>query len=167
MIPTAEFVADLVRLNGNELVGKTRFQKTAYFLETRGVGYGFDFEYYHYGPYSEDLALAIDDAVALDEIDLEWKFSSNTQPFAVFRLKSPGEIDITDKVSGHRKKLLRILARYDSVSLELAATADFLEKSGYSDPWAETQNRKPTKSNPERFTKAKMLLDEIRSEPMD
>lgn len=167
MTPTADFVADIVRLNGNALVGKTRFQKTAYFLEMKGVGYGFDFEYHHYGPYSEDLALAIDDAVALGEISLEWKLSSNTQQFAIFHLEDAKEIDIPDNLSTRRKKLLRILDRYDAVSLELAATADFLEKSGYPDPWAETQNRKPAKSNSERFAKAKMLLSEIRSEPLD
>ena len=43
------------------LVGRTRFQKTAYFLEAAGVGYGFDFSYHYYGPYSEELAVAVSD----------------------------------------------------------------------------------------------------------
>jgi uncharacterized protein YwgA len=162
MNKAAEFAADIVRLNGNELVGKTRFQKTAYFLEAANVGYGFDFEYYHYGPYSEELALGIEDALALENIQINWKQSSRLQPFAVFSSLSSDDENL-DETASRRKSVLQLLNGYDSISLELAATADFLEKSGYEDPWSETRNRKPTKSTEERFAKAKKLLSEFRS----
>lgn len=162
MNKAAEFAAEIVRLNGNELVGKTRFQKTAYFLEAAGIGFGFDFEYYHYGPYSEELSLGIDDAVALEEMNVTWKQSSRLQPFAIFSRQQDSELP-SDDLTNRRKAILHLLDSYDSLSLELAATADFLEKSGYSDPWAETRNRKPTKSTDDRFTKAKQLLAEFRA----
>lgn len=161
MSKAAQFAEEIVLLNGSELVGKTRFQKTAYFLEAAGVGYGLDFEYYHYGPYSEELSLGIDDALALDNLSITWKQSSRLQPFAVF--SSKGESPALDEIGAKRKKVLSLLDRYDSVSLELAATADFLENSGYSDPWGETRNRKPTKATDDRLAKAERLLAEFRS----
>jgi hypothetical protein len=43
-------VVRLVRSNGGSLVGDTRLQKSAYFLEKLGAGFGFPFSYHHYGP---------------------------------------------------------------------------------------------------------------------
>src|SRR5580693_3962979 len=51
-------VADIVHDAGGEVVGRTRLQKIAYLLELAGLGEGFDFEYRHYGPYSDQLAAA-------------------------------------------------------------------------------------------------------------
>ena len=67
----AENVSDIVRLNGGIVVGKTRLQKTAYFLKSRNVGYGFNFAYHYYGPYSEELRIAAEDAAALKMIEIE------------------------------------------------------------------------------------------------
>lgn len=161
MSKAAQYAEEIVLLNGSELVGKTRFQKTAYFLEVAGIGYGLDFEYYHYGPYSEELSLGIEDALALENLSITWKQSTRIQPFAVFNSKAA--VPASDEMNEKRKKVLDLLDRYDSVSLELAATADFLEKSGYSDSWAETRNRKPTKATNDRLMKARKLLAEFRS----
>ena len=50
MTQDAADVAKVIELNGGELIGRTRLQKTFYFLERLGVGFGFDFQYHHYGP---------------------------------------------------------------------------------------------------------------------
>jgi uncharacterized protein YwgA len=55
-------VRRIVKLNGGRLTGKTRLQKSAYFLESYDVGFGLEFEYHHYGPYSEELASLAEDA---------------------------------------------------------------------------------------------------------
>ena len=47
-------VTALVNLNGGRIVGKTRLQKTVYLLKECGIDLGFDFDYHHYGPYSEN-----------------------------------------------------------------------------------------------------------------
>jgi len=157
-----QVIADVIHLNGGKLVGKTRLQKTFYFLELYGLGSGLDFQYHHYGPYSEDLSLGVDDAVALDVLSLDWKVGNNS-PYAVFSVASHGSLRDDDKTKS-RKIVLSVLDKYDSVSLELAATADFLSKVGYEDdPWAETRLRKSTKATGDRMEKAKALLSELQS----
>ena len=54
-----------VRDAGGELVGRTRLQKVAYLAQLAGFGDDFDFEYRHYGPFSEDLAAGIEIAALL------------------------------------------------------------------------------------------------------
>ncbi|MBY5798190.1 hypothetical protein [Rhizobium leguminosarum] len=153
-------IADLVQLNGGRIVGKTRLQKTFYFLEACDLGLGLDFQYYHYGPYSEDLSLAVDDAVALDVLSIDWKAGTNA-PYAVFSVTSPNTIVSSSNDDG-RKKILSVLEKYDSISLELAATADFLSRVGYeSDPWSETKIRKSTKATDEKVERAKRLLSDL------
>jgi uncharacterized protein len=51
----------------------------------------------------------------------------------------------------------------DAVELELAATAVFLSKDGYNDPWAETARRKPEKAQSGRIERAKRLLRRLGS----
>ncbi len=119
----ASEAAHLIRLNGGQLIGKTRLQKSAYFLESKGGSRIFDFSYYHYGPYSEDLSDSIDDAHALRLVDLDWKNSQAGTRYAIFR----SQVSSADEPQDHqRRKILNILGQYSAVELELAATTDFL-----------------------------------------
>lgn len=61
----AHQAAAIVRDAGGYIVGRTKLQKIAFFLEAAGVGAGFLFRYKHYGPYSEQLATAAQHAAAL------------------------------------------------------------------------------------------------------
>jgi uncharacterized protein YwgA len=156
----ADMVAKVLFLNGGKLIGKTRFQKTIYFLEEAGRGFGFDFEYYHYGPYSEELSSLMSDAEALKLCAIEWASTKSGAKFAIF---NSNKNDFpSDAQDSNRTKILNILKEYDSVTLELAATADFLHKYESSkNKWEETARRKPDKVNPERIMKAKNLLKEL------
>lgn len=158
----ASDVARLVHLNGGHLIGKTRLQKSAYFLDAYGAGFGFDFDYHRFGPYSEELANATDDARALNLLEENWRESQGGIKYAVFHSKSlPGEEQALDS---RRRKILKILEGYSAIEVELAATADFLKKNGYvDDPWTETQRRKTTKMNPARLEKSRRLLTELNS----
>jgi uncharacterized protein len=158
----ASDVAHLILLNGGRLVGKTRLQKSAYFLEAKGVGFGFDFSYHHFGPYSEELSNSADDAIALKLIDIDWKTSQAGARYAIFRVgeaPSDGNGAQDDK----RKKILDVLSKYSAVELELAATADFFERTALAaDAWAETKRRKSGKLSGERLHRSKQLLEEIK-----
>ncbi|MBL1406574.1 MAG: hypothetical protein COC17_06110 [Hyphomicrobiales bacterium] len=159
MTISAGSVAKIVVLNGGGLVGKTRFHKTAYFLEEFGVGFGFSFEYYHFGPYSKDLSVSLIDANALDFISEDFERTQQGAIYSVFKSSIDGGEDESDEL---RSKILAKLGDYDSVILELAATADFLAKSGYeNNSWEETKNRKPEKSTDERIQRSKELLEEL------
>jgi uncharacterized protein YwgA len=153
-------VAEITALGGGTLTGKTRLQKTAYLLESKGVGYGFDFAYHYYGPYSEELGTAAEDAKALGLLSTEEYVTAAGFPYAVFRtaLEAPGGSDTVSR----RARIVSVLNGYDSITLELAATADFLAKNGFSsDPWTETCRRKARKASPETVARAKQLLEHI------
>ena len=153
-------VAKLVQLNGGRLVGKTRLQKTAYFLEAKGVGYGFDFSYYRFGPYSEELANYADQAYQNNLINISWETSQEGVPYAVFITNSALSDD--HNLNPTRSKILTILKKYTALEIELAATADFLKKNGYQDSfWIEMQRRKANKVTNDRLAGARRLLEEV------
>jgi uncharacterized protein YwgA len=155
-------VAALVSLNGGKIVGKTRLQKTVYLLKSCGVDLGFDFDYHHYGPYSEELSIASGDAVALQLVNEEWH-SSYGNDYAVFSSSSPvpqAKLPLPRKTS----TVLTVLAGYDAVTLELAATADFLSKNGFPNTaWEETRRRKASKVTPTRIQRSKELVAKLAS----
>ncbi len=164
MTDSAKAVGELVALAGGFMEGKTRLQKSDYFLESRGVGYGFTFAYHYYGPYSEGLAVAADDAAALRFITPEMRETTQGLRYVAFRLGPLGaELDPRSSPKSKRRKgVLELLAKYDTVTLELAATADFLARNGHKDdPWQETIRRKKEKASPSRLSKAKRLLEEV------
>lgn len=160
-MPDAFDVARLVRSNGGQLIGKTRLQKSAYFLEQFGAGFGFEFGYHHYGPYCEELASVTDDAHALHLLDIDWANSQAGTPYAIFRDKG-AQLEGHPGADERRIQMLNILSRYSAVELELAATADYLANNGYgSNPWAETKRRKASKLTEQRMIEAKRLLQEL------
>jgi uncharacterized protein YwgA len=163
MMADASDIARLIHLNGGRLIGKTRLQKSAYFLEIMGAGFGFDFSYHRFGPYSEDLANSADDAFALGLIDVDWKEAEGGTHYAIFQNK-PSNENFENKAEQdlRRQSLLNVLKRYSSIEIELAATADFLRRNGYAkDPWTETRRRKASKVDDARLIKSQRLLREL------
>ena len=152
-----DMVAGVIALNGGQLVGKTRLQKSVYLLGLCGIDLGFDFDYHHYGPYSEELSAASRDAELLGMLSVEWR-SSYGNDFATFYSKA--KVDLPQAELGRRA--LELLSNYETTVLELAATADFLSNNGYqSDPWGETSRRKASKVTPTRVEQSKRLLSEL------
>jgi uncharacterized protein len=144
--------AEIVRDAGGRIIGRTKLQKVAYLLELSGLGDGFQFEYRHYGPYSEDLAGAIQiaDAFGLvreDERQAEWggKYSIYT---ATERAGN--------RLQGARVSFAEAAAQIGPVELELAATAAYLSAvEGSANPWEETTQLKPEKADETRINAAK------------
>ncbi|HEX3709968.1 MAG TPA: hypothetical protein VHV56_08770 [Pseudolabrys sp.] len=155
--------ARIIWLNGGRMIGKTRFQKSTYFLEALGIGFGFEFAYHHYGPYSEELASLSEDARALQFLDIEFHRSQDGPEYAIFVAKGENiEGDQNRNLDSLREAALQILKKYTAVELELAATADFLEKIGFGDrAWSETGRRKALKASNDRIARAKQLLQEL------
>ncbi|WP_238121750.1 MULTISPECIES: hypothetical protein [unclassified Xanthobacter] len=161
MVNAPEAIAEVVSLNGGKIVGRTRLQKTLYFLEVAHLGYGFDYDYYHYGPYSEEVATSARDAEVLQILNVDWRSTADGIEYAVYTAPIVG---IEEPESQQKRAILGKLASVDSITLELAATANFLERNGFAaDPWAETAIRKPSKATPKRIEKAKALLADLGS----
>lgn len=135
-------VASIISDAGGRIIGRTKLQKIAYFLEATGIGSGFDFEYRHYGPYSEDLAAAA-------RLEKLFGFLEETEAtaawggtYSIFTTRHQSEAS-----NNPRKQLISISSNADSIALELAATAAFLAIEGHRDPWGETAKRKPEKAS--------------------
>ncbi|WP_437968911.1 hypothetical protein WMF04_06325 [Sorangium sp. So ce260] len=144
--------AEIVRDAGGEVVGRTKLQKIAYLLELAGLGEGFPFEYRHYGPYSEELADAIQVARVFGLVNEEERPATWGGSYSIFR--TPPKLGAPP--GGPRAAFAELAARIDSIELELAATAAYLHAvEGHDDPWEETARRKPEKAKGGRLDRAK------------
>lgn len=150
--------ADIIADAGGTVVGRTRLQKLAYLLELTGLGEGFEFQYRHYGPYSETLATATRDAALLGLIAEDVKPASWGGFYSVFTTTVQSN-------NAQRSMLTNVAIGVDSIVLELAATAAFLREEGFRDPWGETERRKPEKTTDGRLELAKKLYRTISEIP--
>jgi uncharacterized protein len=144
--------AAIVRDAGGRIIGRTRLQKVAYLLELAGLGDGFQFEYRHYGPYSEDLSEAIQMADVFGLVTEEERRADWGGVYSIYAA--------TDRAgrpaSGVRSEFAEKAAQIGPIALELAATAAYLHVSeGSKDPWEMTKRLKPEKASHGRLQLAK------------
>lgn len=148
---------------GGELVGRTRLQKVVYLSQLAGFSDDFQFEYRHYGPYSEELAEAIEIAAGLRVVEEEERQAQWGGWYSVF------STDQNLPTIDNRAEFVAKAAEINAIELELAATAAFLyveEGIGPDerDPWEETRAHKPEKAangNLERAKEAYKALTKI------
>lgn len=149
---------------GGQLVGRTRLQKVAYLTQLAGFPVGFEFEYRHYGPFSEELATAMEIASGLGLVQEEERRADWGGRYSIYR--SQGRTGATDNM---RMKFVSAAAKIDAVELELAATAAFLYavdgvgRLRPGDPWAETVKLKPEKAIDGRLDRAKAAYNRLRT----
>jgi len=145
-------VAEIVRDAGGTIVGRTRLQKIAYFLELTGQGSGFDFEYRYYGPYSESLYEATCVANVFGLINEEERLANWGGRYSVYTISR----ELSKNVDSERAQFVTKAAEIGAVELELAATAAYLSAvERCQDPWGETMKRKPEKAGDGRLDRAK------------
>lgn len=163
MMDLADYVGALVLLNGGKIVGKTRLQKTAYLLEASGIGFGIDFDYHDYGPFSAELAFAADDAESLEYIETNMRPGFHSVPYTIFESTDKAPRFKKGEQTGARREALEAMRGYSALILELAATAVFLKGNGYPEnSWEEVCKRKPSKATPDRLKQAKNLISDLR-----
>ena len=164
-----DIVVGLVALNGGELVGRTRLQKQAYLLDRCGADFDLEFTYYHYGPYSFDLAAGSHDARAEGRIAVDERPGRHGVPYAIFRSGSEaGAPACLGKLPAEKARaVLDATKGVSDVVLELAATIVFLRDEwdyygkGTVDAVEETRKRKSLKATDERMEKALDLLSNL------
>ncbi|MCX7382619.1 MAG: hypothetical protein NT133_14655 [Alphaproteobacteria bacterium] len=153
-----QIAARFVREAGGQLVGRTRLQKVAYLTQLAGFGDDLDFEYRHYGPFSEDLATGMEIAAGLGMIKEEEKRAEWGGRYSVYQTteQTPPAVDAT------RSAFVAAAAKIGAIELELAATAAFLfvtegcDGSPGKDPWQRTAELKPDKAANGRLELAKL-----------
>lgn len=135
-----------------KLVGRTKLQKTFCLLELAGEGFGFRFDYYKFGPYSEDLSLVVDRAIDLGYLNEEVTRAHWGGRYSTYRSA------INCELSPRAKQFIECSAKEDAVVLELAVTAAFLSTQGSENAWLEVQERKPEKATQQNLSKARTFL---------
>lgn len=149
--------AGIVRDAGGRIVGRTRFQKIAYLLSVVSLEEGLPFAYKHYGPYSVELATGVSDANLLGLLKETEQQATWGGIYSTYTVDEQPN----DTVPAARRYLATEAAAADAVELELAATAVFLAKEGFSAPWTETARRKPEKAENGRLDRAKALYRKL------
>jgi len=151
--------AEIVRDAGGRIVGRTKLQKVAYLLELSGLGTGFQFEYRHYGPYSEDLSGAIRLADAFELVKEEERQADWGGRYSVYTATERAGA----RAQGPRAVFAEKAAQIGAVELELAATAAYLSAvEGEADPWEQTKWLKPEKATDQRLESAKRAYRQLR-----
>ena len=150
---------------GGRIVGRTRLQKCTCGLELTGLGYGFQFSYRHFGPYSEELQIACSDADALGLIEEQRKTATWGGRYSVFVANESDARRKDDDLQAVRTDLLRVMTAADPVALELAVTAAFLAADDVAEPWREVAERKQDKASPKAMEAAKGLYREMMAVP--
>ena len=135
----------IVNACGGEIVGRVRLQKLAYLAERIGCKFGFEFQYYHYGPFSEDLVNDINNAIVEGKITEEIKETANgSRKYSIFKLANFSENEDSNK---HRAEFLKEAKDIETLYLELLATALFLNDEDTTiDSWKKLQTLKPNKA---------------------
>jgi uncharacterized protein YwgA len=156
-----KIVADVVALNGGELVGRTRLQKTIYLLEQLGMKSGAKFVYHHYGPFSADVVTAWEFSELLHDFRTS-KRQGNHGMYTIFESRETPQERVGALGVETVRSVLEKLRGVSDFVLELAATIVFLRRNGYPDSAEqEVTVRKPLKATPERLARARRLIGEL------
>jgi uncharacterized protein YwgA len=164
-----EMVANLVELAGGELVGRIRFQKIVYLLDSLGLGSGATYTYYHYGPYSEELWDAVSDAKFFDGLREETApLDGGVALYSVFKLdqRRPVPEMIGGLPKNRAREILTKLKDVNSTVLELASTIHWLAFVERVPDWrSEIELRKAGKTGQGRLERAVRVLKELDLSP--
>ena len=160
-----DIVVGLVALWGGKLLGRTRLQKGAYLLHCCGANLDLRFVYYHYGPFSFELAEGCLDARA----DERLRIAEHQGLRAVYGIFTTGSNSrppdgIGDLTAARARPLVERMKQETGLVLEIAATIVFFRDRGMDmqAALAETKARKPVKASKERLDKAMRLLRDLR-----
>lgn len=154
-------VASVVKSAGGHLIGRVRLQKIVYLLDQLGLNSEFDYTYHHYGPFSEQLVSAAEDAKAFNLINEDFKYRPDGMRFSNFELSNAEDSDIV-YLDDQLRRHVEYLKNVNSTVLELAATIHWLNNYEKVDDWrVEVIKRKGKKTSNGRLEKSIELLKEL------
>jgi uncharacterized protein len=131
-------------------------------LDQIGLNSGFSYQYFHYGPYSADLAEKVEDDVVFGHLYAnQHRRLSDGVPYVAYSAKGSGRGDkLEDHMPvGRIRTALAEMQGQSATVLELAATIHWLVSvEGISDWRAELVRRKGAKTYNDRDQRAFELL---------
>lgn len=167
-IEREDIVTAVIASAGANLISRVRLQKSVYLLDQLGLGSKFDYEYYHYGPYSRDLDNATADAKAFGHLDEKFeRRQSDGARYSVFTvIENFKEEALGGLGAKQTQHFMHLFVQTDVTVLELAATVDWLWRFEKSRDWkSEIRKRKGVKARQDRLEKALSLLEILGLKP--
>lgn len=164
MTDAQTLLAGMFKAAEGTIVGRIRLQKIAYLIQEKSGGDDLWFTYYHYGPYSRDLAEELDRSVVLEKINEGFRETGYGSTYSVFEWK--GQLPSAENVGAmpidEAEKLISKLKNKPSVILELAATIHWLKaKEKVADWRKELKIRKTLKATEQNIERAESILKEL------
>ncbi|MCY3822361.1 MAG: hypothetical protein OXG62_00635 [Nitrospinae bacterium] len=157
-----EFLLSLLKSKeGHKITGKKRVHKTIQLMKYSKVEIEADFRILHYGPYSYEVADAIEELVVLGKV------TEKEEPILNFfqsTFSLHDELSGVDDLGERERKLFEVIDARPTLILEVASTIAFYEdEEGCSREEAidKTKYLKPTKTEDSVLSKAKELLEEL------
>lgn len=136
-----EYILSLIKLAKNKIEGRIKLQKLVYILKNYGVNFTEKFSYHHFGPYSSDLQLEIEELVD-QGIVKERSFN----PY-IYAINEAYLDDVNDNNLKEKEYLINFLSGQDYRDLELVATIFYLKNNQYNDQKAIKNKLKILKPN--------------------
>jgi uncharacterized protein len=152
-------LAILDALPTHEVHGKKRIQKLAFFAVQTGTASNVRFFLHDFGPFSADVANAIDVLSYVGAVSEKEAQSVRTKRhYKVYRLADSESIE--QHLPSAALNALRKLNDYSTIELEIASTIRYFIQKGYSPQAAiqETKELKPTKAATRIIERAKEAL---------
>ena len=149
------FIIQLLEEKGGEIQGRVQLQKLVYFCKAMGVDVNANNKLYIYGPYSQQVANALQDCVAdniLTESDGVIGKGVNYDIFLNDIVKSENKLsDISKKIV---KDILGLCNQMTTKQLEITATTFFIDRQQkvlFGDDDKEAVIRKVSNAKGKRF----------------
>ena len=152
---------------GHKLASRVRLQKTVYLLQALGFDNSLQFQYYHFGPYSRELDLALSEAKESELVlESQARRQSDGATYSLFEAKPTNKHANFGKLQQRAEELIAKFTTTNVTVLELAATAHWLGNSEKIADWQkETVRRKGVKTENGRLERAIELLTELELRP--
>ncbi len=127
------------------------------------MGGEFEFTYYNYGPYSQEVSEAREFSVIADRLDEQEEDGFHGVPYFVFQTDETAPEDLGKIPKENAEQYLGVMRKFSSIELELAATIAYLKDIGFEpDEVAEkVVELKPAKATPDKLHAANKLLGEL------
>lgn len=160
-----DLLLQIFQAGDGDIVGRIRLQKIAYLLQQKGGGSDLFFTYHHYGPYSRDLADALDWAVIREDIEEKERKTGYGSTYSAFHWKKDVQepaVVVGVLPMSEAKSYVAKLKKQPSVILELAATIHWLRFKEQVNDWREQLRiRKQLKATDANIARAESLLDDL------
>lgn len=154
-------LGQIFEAGGGEIVGRIRLQKIAYLLQEKAGASDLFFTYHHYGPYSRELADALDLGLFLSEVEEQERETGYGTTYSAFSLKARSRRShvVGTLPMREAKACVEWLKKQPSVILELAATIHWLKcKEAVGDWRSELKARKALKATEKNIERAEAVL---------